>query len=403
MASTTVFQLLMPVCMAIFAGAFMVLSRFNMPAALAWGLGLGFCGAAFAASLAPLPPVLAALSGDTLFAAGFYFYAEAFLIHFGKPLYRRERLAFAAIYLIMDSYVVLRLGNLHLELLLTDIATSCLLGFALVRVMHSAVTLAERAVVLVGSVVVIDMLIRVLIFVFFSASSNRIEDFAQSSYAIAMQATTSVIGVFYVLAIAGALADRVIRRLRDDAERDPLTGLLNRRGFEEALSDIGRTGKLNGAVIICDIDHFKQVNDRYGHAAGDRVIQTLAEALQHHMPINAITARFGGEEFVAFLPAATLAEAGIFAQTLRAHFAAQDWRHMTIERQITASFGVASVFDGEDSAHSAIKRADKALYDAKAAGRNKVIWHGGHYEPGGSIVDIQRLVGDEIRRISDGS
>jgi diguanylate cyclase (GGDEF)-like protein len=268
--------------------------------------------------------------------------------------------------------------------------------------MHSAVTPAERAVVLVGSVVVIDTLLRVLIFVFFSASSNRFEDFAQSSYAMAMQATTTLIGAFYVLAIASALADRVIRRLRDEAERDPLTGLLNRRGFEQALADIGRTGKLGGAVIICDIDHFKQVNDRHGHAAGDRVIQALAEALRHHMPINAITARFGGEEFVAFLPAATLAEAGIFAQTLRAHFSAQDWRHLTIEQQITASFGVASISDDEDSAHSAIKRADKALYDAKAAGRNKVIWHGGHYEPGGAIVDVPRLVRDE-RRISDGS
>lgn len=402
MASTTISQLMLPMCMAIFACAFMFLSRFRMPAALAWGLGLGLCGAAFAVPLAPFPTALIAVLSDVFFIAGFYFYGEAFLIHFAKPLYRRERVAFAAIYLIMDFYVVLRLGDLHVELLLTDIATSCLLGFALVRVMHSAVTLAERGLVLAGSVVVLDTLLRVLVFVFFSASSARIEDMAQSSYFVAMQATTPVIGVFYILAIAAALADRVIRRLRDDAERDPLTGLLNRRGFEQALTQSGMAGRLNGAVIICDIDHFKQVNDRYGHAAGDRVIQALAEALQRHMPINAISARFGGEEFVVFLPATTLAEAGIFAQTLRGHLAAQDWRHMTIEQQITASFGVACVFDGEESAQAAIKRADKALYDAKAAGRNKVVWHGGHYEPGSAVVDIQRLLRDEMRRISDG-
>lgn len=403
MDSTTISQLMLPMCMAIFACAFMVLSRFKMPAALAWGLGLGLCGAAFAVPIAPLPTALTAVLADLFFVGGFYFYGEAFLIHFGKPLYRRERLAFSAIYLIMDLYVVLKLGDLHLELLLTDIATSCLLGFALARVMHSADTLAERGVVMVGSVVVLDTLLRVLVFVFFSASTARIEDMAGSTYFVAMQVTTPVIGVFYVLAIAAALADRVIRQLRDDAERDPLTGLLNRRGFEQALAHTGASSGLNGAVIICDIDHFKQVNDRYGHAAGDRVIQALAEALQRHMPINAISARFGGEEFVAFLPAATLAEAGIFAQALRGYFAAQDWRHMTIDQQITASFGVASVFDGETSAQAAIKRADKALYDAKAAGRNKVVWYGGHYETSSAVIDIQRPARDDMRRASEGS
>lgn len=399
----TIFQLMLPICMTIFACAFMVLSRFNIPAAFAWGLGLGLCGAGFATSVAPVPAPVAALASDTFFVAGFFFYAEAFLIHFAKPLFRRERMAFAAIYLIMNAYVVLRLGNLHIELLLNDVATSCLLGFALVRVMNNTVTLAERAVVLVGSIVVIDTLLRVLVFVFFSASSNRLEDFAQSSYAVAMQATTTLIGVFYVLAIAAALADRVIRQLRDDAERDPLTGLLNRRGFDQATSLVSQAGQLRGSIIICDIDHFKQVNDRYGHAAGDRVIQALADALHRHLPINAISARFGGEEFVSFLPAASLAEAGILAQSLRGHFAAQDWRHMTIDQQITASFGVAAVADGEGSVQATIKRADQALYDAKAAGRNKVIWHGGTFEPGGAVVDIQRPLRDEARRSGEGN
>ena len=103
------------------------------------------------------------------------------------------------------------------------------------------------------------------------------------------------------------------------------------------------------------------------------------------------------------LPAATLAEAGIFAQALRGYFAAQDWRHMTIDQQITASFGVASVFDGETSAQAAIKRADKALYDAKAAGRNKVVWYGGHYETSSAVIDIQRPARDDMRRASEGS
>lgn len=400
--STTVFALILPILMAIIAGAFLALSRFGLPAARAWGLGFGFCAAAFAMSAVLASGPLAALASDFLFIAGFYFYAEAYLIHFAMPLHRRERAAFAAIYLIMNFYVVLRLESLHLELLLNDVATSCLLGFALIHVMNHARTHADRAAVITGSVVVIDTLVRVLIFVYFANSSNRLEDFSDSSYAQAMQITTSIIGLLYALSIAAALADRAIRRLREAAERDPLTGLLNRRGFDRSIETTGGD-RLAGAVLVCDIDHFKQVNDRYGHAAGDLVIQVLAAMLRRHLPVTAVSARFGGEEFVAFLPGATLAEAGILAQGLRARFATQNWRHIDIDQQITASFGVASIAGTDDSARPAIKRADRALYEAKAAGRNKVVWDGGNYEPGAAVVDIQQAIKDDVRRSADNS
>lgn len=402
MASTAL-ALLLPATMAICAAAFLVISRFNQPAAFAWGLGFAFCAAGFAMPAMPLPIHAQALIADFFFVAGFFFYAEAFLTHFALPLYRRERVAFAAIYLIMNLYAVLKLESLHLELLLNDIATSCLLGFALVRVVSHARTLADRAVVMTGSIVVIDTLIRVLVFVYFANSTDRLEDFAQSSYAQAAQITTTLIGLLYVLSIATALADRVIRQLRDAAERDPLTGLLNRRGFDRAVADLGVGGKIAGAIVTCDIDHFKQVNDQFGHAAGDRVIQSLAFALRQGLPINSLSARFGGEEFVAFLPKASLAEAGILAQALRGKFAAQNWRHFGIDRQITASFGVAAIAEGEESAKAAIKRADRALYDAKAAGRNKVVWDGGNYEPGSAVVDIQQVLRDDARRAGDGT
>lgn len=402
MASTALAPLL-PATMAICAAAFLVISRFNVPAAFAWGAGFAFCTAGFAIPVAPLPIHLAALIADFCFVAGFFFYAEAFLTHFSLPLYRRERMAFTAIYLIMNFYVVLKLESLHLELLLTDIATSCLLGFAQVRVMHHARTLADRGLVLTGSLVVIDTLMRVLIFVYFANSTDRLEDFTRSAYAQAMQITTTLIGLFYVLSIAAAIADHVIRRLHDAAKRDPLTGLLNRRGFDRTIGELNNGGKVTGAVVNCDIDHFKHVNDQFGHAAGDRVIQALALALRHGLPSNAISARFGDEEFVAFLPNASLAEAGILAQTLRGRFAAQDWRQVNIDRQITASFGVAAITDDEASAKSAIKRAGLALCDAKSAGRNKVVWDGGNYEPGSAVIDIQRILKDRSRRVGDGT
>lgn len=400
--SSTAFALILPAMMAVVACAFLLLSRSNLPAAFAWGLGFGFSAAAFTTSATLASPHAAALVSDFFFIAAFYFYAEGFLIHFSRPRHRRERLAFVAIYLIMNVHVVLRLESLHLELLLNDIATSCLLGFALRRVMNHARSVADRAAVLAGSVVVIDTLIRVLLFVWLAGSSDRLENYGQSSYAHTMQITTAIVGLIYALSIAGALADRVIGRLQDAAKRDPLTQLLNRHGFDRAMESTGRDGKLAGAVLICDIDHFKPVNDQFGYATGDRVIRVFADTVTACLPRTAISARFDGEEFVVFLPHSSLAAAGILAQTLRAHFAARDWRHIGVDRQITASFGVASIFDGEDTARAALKRADRALYDAKAAGRNKVVWDGGNYEPDGTVVDIQRTIRNEARRVAEG-
>lgn len=236
--SSTAFALILPAMMAIVACALVALSRFNLPAARVWSLGFGLSAAAFVTSATVPSPHLAALASDFFFIAAFCCYAGGFLTHFSLPLYRRERLAFASIYLIMNFYVVLRLESLHLELLLNDLATSCLLGFALGRVMNHARSLADRAAVMAGSAVVIDTLLRALIFVWSANTSDRLEDFAQSSYAEAMQVTTSIIGLIYALSIAAALIDRVIGQLREAADRDPLTQLLNRRGFDRCVERV---------------------------------------------------------------------------------------------------------------------------------------------------------------------
>ncbi|MGO6701744.1 GGDEF domain-containing protein [Rhizobium ruizarguesonis] len=173
------------------------------------------------------------------------------------------------------------------------------------------------------------------------------------------------------------LAAGLIRWHRDASERDQLTGLLNRRGFELAVHRATNDAVARGAVIVCDIDNFKQVNDGYGHAAGDTVIAELAAELQQQLGSRTVTARFGGEEFVAFLPHASLAEASVIAHSVRIRLAGRDWHRAGINRQITASFGVASIIDGEVSEAAAIVRADRALYAAKTAGRNRVVAAGG--------------------------
>jgi diguanylate cyclase (GGDEF)-like protein len=121
------------------------------------------------------------------------------------------------------------------------------------------------------------------------------------------------------------------------------------------------------AVIICDLDHFKSINDNFGHHIGDLVIQSFGAVIRNYAPATSATGRIGGEEFAVFLPSTPLDVALSLAQTLRK-------ATTTIEGlpvKPTASFGVASLASASDL-QDAYRRADKALYEAKNAGRDRV-------------------------------
>ncbi len=168
---------------------------------------------------------------------------------------------------------------------------------------------------------------------------------------------------------------RTVNALRDRlhalASLDPLTGLLNRRGFDEAVSGIPHGAPV--AAVVCDIDHFKRVNDGFGHDVGDVVLQMSAEVLKSLAASrpSARIARFGGEEFVVLLPAADLAEAQSWAEAARLRLAGSRARTSRGPIAVTASFGVAAERFGGDMA-ALIARADAAMYSAKNAGRNRV-------------------------------
>jgi diguanylate cyclase (GGDEF)-like protein len=166
-------------------------------------------------------------------------------------------------------------------------------------------------------------------------------------------------------------ANNLRDRLHALATRDPLTGLLNRRGFDEAVPTLP-TG--NTAVLVCDIDNFKRVNDGYGHDVGDRVLQSVADlltGLEEARPAT-LLARFGGEEFVVVLTRASLEHGRLWAEMARVRLAARRVSGPDGPIVVTASFGVAAAehFDGDISA--LIARADAALYCAKNEGRNRV-------------------------------
>jgi diguanylate cyclase (GGDEF)-like protein len=182
----------------------------------------------------------------------------------------------------------------------------------------------------------------------------------------------SVIVFMLLLALVDAW-----NRAHNLSMRDPLTGLWNRRYLDETMSrELPRARRTNTGIgaIILDVDHFKNLNDTFGHDAGDMVLAHIGELLRHATRGSDIACRYGGEEFSVVLPGATLEQSRNKAEAIRAAFASM---HFDFEGQalgtLTLSAGVAALPPGSQDWVNVMRLADKALYTAKQAGRNRVI------------------------------
>lgn len=163
-----------------------------------------------------------------------------------------------------------------------------------------------------------------------------------------------------------------LEEARDNARRDPLTDLPNRRAFEEAYAAQVASGG-NICIAVCDVDHFKNVNDRFGHAVGDRVLKTIAETLSQ-LCKGQLVARYGGEEFAILFSGVDAAAARVTLDNARATVAAKRYRLRESDAplgEITFSAGVTRVI-GEEGFNASFQRADALLYQAKDQGRNLV-------------------------------
>ncbi|MEZ5465459.1 MAG: diguanylate cyclase [Lysobacteraceae bacterium] len=177
-----------------------------------------------------------------------------------------------------------------------------------------------------------------------------------------------------------ALANLELRSaLLEQSVRDPLTGLFNRRrlleSLREALSESCSTGEAL-ALLMIDIDHFKAYNDTHGHAAGDRVLQSVAETLQACVRGGDVVCRYGGEELAVLLPGTVSSEAMRIAESMQTMI-----RETAVSHEggrlppVTLSMGLALFPDDGDGAEGLLKAADLALYEAKASGRDRIVRH----------------------------
>ncbi|SEI45736.1 sensor domain-containing diguanylate cyclase [Achromobacter sp. NFACC18-2] len=196
---------------------------------------------------------------------------------------------------------------------------------------------------------------------------------------VAMQRVQSVRAWYFeaerlkraVIASFTSLQDK-IGKLNLASITDPLTGLRNRRGTQDAV-ELMQARATPFSVVALDIDHFKQINDTYGHNAGDEVIRDMAQIMRECSRPSDVLCRIGGEEFLILLPGVAPREAANVADRLRVHIASRELRGAS---RVTISAGVAHWTSSGPDVDETFRAADAALYAAKQQGRNRVVMHG---------------------------
>ena len=187
---------------------------------------------------------------------------------------------------------------------------------------------------------------------------------------VTMPAAFTAMGLFTVFMVASDLSEE----MKAFARTDPLTGALNRRGFcELANKAVNNRRNQSLCLVYWDIDHFKSINDNYGHAAGDSVLIQSVANVREKIKNTDLIGRFGGEEFVMLLDNDDKSQAVELAEQLCKNLEALELTHNERPIRVTASFGIAHLELQQNNLEQAIDAADKALYRAKQLGRNQVV------------------------------
>lgn len=231
----------------------------------------------------------------------------------------------------------------------------------------------ERILFVLSLLSGLNFIARTLIVVLAHGPFPSYDGFYGSSYWTTALLSHALLSLLIALSLFTAAGLDVMRALKAETCTDPLSGILNRRGFEERaarlLDQCDKAG-FPVALVLADLDHFKALNDQHGHEAGDRVIADFAAKLRAATGARGAAGRIGGEEFAVLLPLTDLASARLFAEAIRTFYSAGTIAGLPGIR-VTASFGVAAR-TGKEGLMPLMRRADEALYKAKKNGRDSV-------------------------------
>lgn len=312
----------------------------------------------------------------SLYSAGPLFLVEGVLARSGKSMPLVEHAAcFAGIVAVLAYFYYLQ-DDLQVRVYVLNFGMGCIFLSGVWKLRHLVRgSIVDRAMLWLLFGLALTFFARTLL-TGGSVPTNNIEAFFESEFWIWAQFAMSVLGVAMGLALVVVASADVILALKAERDSDPLTGLLNRRGLQGKMQRLlagGRRRQLS--IVACDIDRFKTINDRFGHAAGDVVLSTIAGIIRAKLRAGDIAARTGGEEFVIVMTDASVDDAFSLTERLRREIANVRFADMPKDFAVTCSFGIAQFHPGE-GLWDAIGRADKVLYAAKRAGRNRTFAEG---------------------------
>lgn len=228
---------------------------------------------------------------------------------------------------------------------------------------------AEMSMAVISGLVALFYLFRCGAFVLDGPGGSIFQTYFGSAVTTLLTITLLIVVSFSIAALS---AEQATQALRVRASHDGLTGLLNRAAFLSLLEDklgVRRGAESFGSLVMADLDHFKAVNDRSGHAAGDAALNAFASACRESVRSNDLVGRYGGEEFILFLPGATPEQASRVTEQISSTMKDSDAGFALP----TVSYGIAPVRAAGDALKTAIAAADAALYQAKAHGRDRSI------------------------------
>ncbi len=359
---------------------------------------LGFSVSYLLGMIAPITDFLAPLLHGPVWleALGYLSFMSATLsISATFSLYHRRRPPWALILTIM-------IGGLTMRILTWDLSRDSLafgmayqVPFALASILATRTVLSISArpmhLALAGIFAVIAAHFMVKPFLAMAFGQGRtFSDYVRTPYALFSQASSGVLLLAAGLIVLLIVAQKAITEQQQASETDPLSGLANRRGFDRLAQDVvvrAARGGLPVSAVMFDLDHFKSVNDGFGHAMGDAVIAAFAGLLRGAAPAAAVVGRQGGEEFVMLIEGATAESAWLAAEAIRVRTAqgvGVDLPAMTV------SGGVAQLRPGE-TVGELLRRTDQATYQAKNSGRDRICQAEAAVKDGDNVVALDRV------------
>lgn len=372
------FHILTAIIMALFALVFGVLYFSVKSQKFSGWVAFAYLAALFAYLLDSLRTPSTAMTVIFLSTAMFWIFSLAI----AKAVYVRCNATFPVIFAGL-VFAAAMAGFIWLSFIVPDIATRSVLVNAiaglflclsLLPLWKAGQRLIDGALFGVIATVAATFVIRVLVAHTLLGQTLTEQGYSQSTYVWIFQLTNGIAALALAMVLLFAAGHDMVLHFYGQSSRDPLTGLLNRRGLKGLFDK--RSANEQGAIlvrsiILFDIDHFKQVNDQFGHAAGDKVLQRVAKTAVGLCQEYGDVARTGGEEFAIlthWIPAET---AQFLAQHICDSLRFVAHPELNSNQKVTASFGLAVLAD-IDSLDDAMARADKALYHAKRNGRNQV-------------------------------